>query len=805
MNNDESASRGNGINFQMRTAGRAVANALGSGIQINLGSSTDRLRPAAVVEAIEPHDHAVFDEFVGRPVEVKLLTENLRQTFNKDAAIVSVISGLAGIGKTALARRVASQTAQTWFPGGAIFVDLHGYEPNSRVNAEQLFGPILYALGLKSSDVPASADEQAAVFHHQMALFERDGRRVLLVLDNVSDTSQVSGLLPRQRNHRAVLTSRDRLGDLHDATFIALPELSREEAVTLVDGSLRRRNPDDCRISQQYAATAELVSLCGFLPLALQISASLLADEPGRDVQDMVAELSDSHTRLDGLTYGQRGVQSAFNLSYRNLGPKQAQIFRLLAIHPGPHFSSEATAALTGESVSSTRRMLAELARAHLIEHHSALNRWRLHDLVHIYARQLASDEALKDDVDAALGRLLHYYVETAGAADSLLRGRTDMESRARFHDAPEALEWFDTERPSLIAVISIAEISDLPDIAMRLSLAMAGYYNWRHQPSELLSMTITASTASSSIPSRDVEPDDLDRIGHAYQQSGFLEEAITNYEKAISLYRNNKHTEGLARSLRNFGMALLEAQKPEDAITALAEAADLYHGLKERREEAAALTNLGNVLRQEKCLKDAITVLRRAANLHKHASDLPGEAAALTNLGAALVESARFDVTLVTLGEAAQLLSRAAALYQNVRDRRGEASALTNLGSVLRKLRKFDDASAVLHQAAALYGEIGDRSGQAGSFTNLGSVLAKQGKAREAISLLNQAVSLYSRAGDRHGQAGALTNLGMVLAQEGETSEAVSQLGEAARLYSQGGDFERERRALKMIGKIRN
>lgn len=134
---------------------------------------------------------------------------------------------------------------------------------------------------------------------------------------------------------------------------------------------------------------------------------------------------------------------------------------------------------------------------------------------------------------------------------------------------------------------------SPVPGIAMRLSLAMAEYYNWRHQSSELLSMTITASTASSSIPSQDIGPEDLDRLGYAYQQSGFLEEAIANYEKAISLYRNSKHTQGLARSLRNFGMALMEVQKPRDAIAVLVEAADLYHGMRETHEEAAALTNL--------------------------------------------------------------------------------------------------------------------------------------------------------------------------------------------------------------------
>ena len=295
-----------------------------------------------------------------------------------------------------------------------------------------------------------------------------------------------------------------------------------------------------------------------------------------------------------------------------------------------------------------------------------------------------------KADIDAALGRLLNHYAEKADAAGSRLREQRSKESIAAFPDAREALEWFDIEHASLIAAISFAEVSKLPDIAMKLSLAMAEYYNWRHRSSELLSMTITASTASSSIPNQDIRPDDLDKLGHAYQQSGFLEEAVANYEKAISLYRNSKHTQGLARSLKNFGMALVEVRRLRDAIAALAEAADLYHGMGKMHEEAAALTNLGNVLRQEGLFENAITVLRRAAELHQHSADLPGEAAALTNLGAALVEAARVDTAPAPLEEAAKLLSRAAALYQEVRDGRGEASALTNLGSVLRKLRSL-------------------------------------------------------------------------------------------------------------------
>lgn len=807
---DDSARRGDDINLQVHTAGRAVSNSLGSGVQINLGYPGNRARTAAVVEAIGPHDHAVFDEFIGRQGEVEVLTENLLRAYDDDEAVVSVISGLAGVGKTALARYVASQTTRVWFPGGAIFVDVHGYDLDSRVSAEQLFGPILYALGTKASDVPASVDEQAAVFHHQMTLLARDGHRVLLIFDNVSEIGQVSGLLPRQRTHRALLTSRDRLGDMPDATFISLPALSQEDAIALVDSSLRRRNSKDHRISSQRAAAAELVSLCGFLPLALQISASLLADEPGREIKDMVTELSDSRTRLDGFEYGEHGVQSAFYLSYQNLSPKQAQIFRLLAIHPGQHFSCEATAALAGESAVFTRRMLAGLARSHLIEYHSARNRWQLHDLVRIYARQLAVGGTLKDEVDEARQRLLQFYVETAGSAESVLRGQAAVRQTAQFSDAREAIEWFEAERPSLIAAISFAEILNLPDTAMRLSLALAGYYNWRHQPTELLGMTFTASTAFSNVPAGKIKPDDFDRMGYMYQQSGFLEEALANYESAISFYRINGDTAGLARSLRNFGMALMEVQRPRDAITVLAEAAALCKSTKEAHEEASALTNLGNALRQEKLFENAVEALGRAAELHRNLSDLSGEAAALTNLGAALAETARLDATQAApkeaaelLSQAAEFLSRAADLYQRVRDQRGEASSLTNLGSTLRRLGRLDGASAVLHQAAALYSETGDWNGQAGAFTNMASVLAKQGKASRAVDLLGQAVSLYAKTGNSRGQAGALYNLGMILAQNGEAREAAIRLAEAATLYNQDGDFERERRALRLIERI--
>ncbi len=336
----------------------------------------------------------------------------------------AVVAGLPGVGKTALALHVAREAVfvRGWFPGGVPFVDLRGYDPDGQLTAGQALGELLRQLGVADADLPP-AGEQAGRYQSELAHLADAGKPVLLVTDNASSAAQVEALIPARSEHRLLVTSRDILASL-PARLIDLDVLSPPAAADLIAQVLTSARPSDRRARDEAAALQQVAELCGRLPLALQITAEILKADPGLPAAAMAAELQDPPARLAALSRENgggrtRAVRAAFEASYRRLAAEQAQLFRLLALNPGPDTATEAAAALAGVPAGQVRSLLAALAGASLVtEQPVGGNRWRMHDLIRLYAVELGRAAARDDQSEAAVDRLLEHYRDTAGAAD---------------------------------------------------------------------------------------------------------------------------------------------------------------------------------------------------------------------------------------------------------------------------------------------------------------------------------------------------------------------------------------------------
>jgi hypothetical protein len=291
-----------------------------------------------------------------------------------------VLTGMAGVGKTALAC-LAARTAvgRGWFPGGAVIVELHG--PGSDpVTPEWVYVSLLRALDPNSP--VATVDEQTSAYHHLMSHLEQVTQPVLLVLDNAEHTDQVAGLLPGGRTHRVLITSRHPLEGL-PASRLEVDVLAPDLAIEL----LGTRRPGDPRLGADPAAAADLARLCGHLPLALQIVAVLMADDPARPTTELLNELADETTRLQSLPGERWAGRAAVELAYRRLDDRPARLFRLLATAPGADVSAQTAAALSGQPIELARQTLAALARAHLLESRQP-GQWRMHDRIRPHAQR---------------------------------------------------------------------------------------------------------------------------------------------------------------------------------------------------------------------------------------------------------------------------------------------------------------------------------------------------------------------------------------------------------------------------------
>lgn len=308
--------------------------------------------------------------FSGREGELLQVAGLLDPAADTGAVVVSAVAGLAGVGKTALAVQAGhAARKQGWFEGGVLFVDLHGYD-ESPVRPDQALGELLRALGVAAEHIPDGLEARAALFRSVLAGIHEP---LLLIADNASSEAQVRPLLPGEGPHRMVVTSRHTLADLH-ARLVDVTVLGEDSSVELLDAALRAGRSDDSRIIDESEAAIQLARICGGLPLALQIVASLLKGDPAHGVGELAKELSAERVRLQRLQYDDGSgasapsVAAAFELSYRRLDEDTARMFRNLALNPGPDLSTNAAAILVDQPVSQARGILAQLARAHLID-----------------------------------------------------------------------------------------------------------------------------------------------------------------------------------------------------------------------------------------------------------------------------------------------------------------------------------------------------------------------------------------------------------------------------------------------------
>jgi NB-ARC domain len=380
-----------GLSARVQRSGQATAGPAGlanSGV-IGVINVENRSAPVALAQLPMP-----TAGFIGRESELAEITALLNPVGETDAVVVSVVAGLAGVGKTALAIEAAHAADKAgWFPGGMLFRDLHGYD-DAPVQPGRALDWLLRDLGVAADHIPPTADERAGRYR---AVLARINDPVLIIADNASSEAQVQLLLPGPGPHRVMVTSRHTLAGLSSARQIEVEVLDDESGVALLDGALRTLRPDDDRIIADRPDAMRLAGICGGLPLALQISAALLKANKSRKVSDLADELTDEKRRLKALHYDDGSgtstlsVAATFELSYRQLDEAAKRVFRLMSVNPGPDVSTDAAMALTGLPIRNLLRVLERLHQAHLVEAAAgAAGRWGMHDLMRTYAKQLS-------------------------------------------------------------------------------------------------------------------------------------------------------------------------------------------------------------------------------------------------------------------------------------------------------------------------------------------------------------------------------------------------------------------------------
>ncbi|MEV7773626.1 tetratricopeptide repeat protein [Kitasatospora sp. NPDC086791] len=644
---------------------------------------------------------------------------------------VVLVSGQPGLGKTAFALH-AAHTLASRFPDGQLSLDLGGMSARP-LPARDALGQVLRALGVEDAAVPAGTEERAGLYR---ALVRE--RRLVLVLDDAADESQVRPLLPGSGPAVTIVTSRNALPGLESVHRLSLDVLAPAEAAGLL---ARIAGPE--RIEAAPDATAELARLCGYLPLALRIAGQRLVARPQQPVAHLVRQLAAEENRLDLLETGDLAVRPAFELSYRRLPAESRLVLRRCALTAGPDFTAAVAADYAGCSPARTELLLEQLVDAGLVQP-AAPDRYRLHDLVRLYAgERLGVDETPEElaeartragrrILDRAVAYGLRFDPEHAkGLPRAAAEGATTGVGKDTTEDATtdptgatgstsahltEAAYWLEYEHPEWLAALRHAqragryrEVVDTAEAMHWFSDRLLSWGIW----AEVFQLSADAARA---LGDRQAEAVHVNYLAWTYVT------CLHRYQRGIELASG---------------------------------AMELAQELGDREQQGWALTYLASGLRYLRRHREATDAFQRAAEAFAQVdnrSAMIGRLVTLRGAANCLRESGRAEEAVDTrrraLAGALELVERWSEPLMNL------LAAMTahELGLDRAASKRWPAAEKAYRQALVHFEAVGRPDSMTKTLTELGTALIEQGRAEEARELLTEALTDLSANGPRPG-----------------------------------------------------
>ncbi|MBM7860997.1 AfsR/SARP family transcriptional regulator [Lentzea nigeriaca] len=605
-----------------------------------------------------------------------------------------VVSGTAGVGKTALAVHWAHRVAGR-FPDGQLYVNLRGFDPSGAVMAPgEAVRAFLDALGVDPQRIPASLDAQTALFRSALA-----DKRVLVVLDNARDADQVRPLLPGSPGCVVLVTSRNRLAGLvatHGAHPLALDLLSTVEARVLLADRL-----GEDRLRAEPDAADEIITRCSGLPIALTIVAARV-DCTSFSLQAIAAELRGGLDPFDGGDSA-TDVRAVFSWSYHALEPAAARLFRLLGPHPGPDVSAAAAASLFGAPV---RPVLAELTRAHLLTEHQP-GRYVFHDLLRAYATEQAQHHDSDAERRAATTRLHDHYVHTAHTATRLLSPAREVITpptpQPGVHpeslgDFDQALAWFTAEHHVLLAAVDHAAATGLDPHAGHLAWALAEFLERRGHWLDLAAVGHVALAAALRLADPLAQSHAHRFLARASTQLDRLDDAHLHHRRSLDVAGDPV---GQARSHRELAYVCERQGRHDQALDHSRQAMELYEAAGHRRGQAGALNAVGWYQALLGDLGQALTSCQAALELLEELDDPDGEASTWDSLG--YIHHHRGDHR-----EAIACYRRSLDVFRSLGDRYWTADVLVHLGDSHLAAGDPGSAGAAWQEALGILEDLG-------------------------------------------------------------------------------------------------
>ncbi|MCC3765923.1 tetratricopeptide repeat protein [Glycomyces sp. TRM65418] len=654
--------------------------------------------------------------FTGRRIERDRIAALAEAAGPDGGAVVVVIEGMAGIGKTELAHRAALDLIDAGLVGDTrLFADLRGYDPlEPPAAAEAVIRGFLGHLGVPGRRIDTlSPAARVALLHRELA-----PRRALIVLDNAADEAQLEPLLPRAAGCVALVTSRRRLTGLQAVARVPLDVLSAREALEI----LRRRDPTG-RLDAASEGAMALVELCRRLPLELTAVGRQLESKPDWSIGDHVERLR----RIP--PHEHSGPVLA--LSYDGLPDSAKRLFRLLAIHPGRRFAADDAAALAADPVTDVQAELTRLYDENLLLRRGE-GHYEFHDSVRALATELAHREDPASRQHAAVGNLLRHY-------------RRRLESSS---DADAA--WLSADRATLLACLHVADHDEaVAALAAPLNrgLRLLGHYDEaRICNRQLLRIARRAGRL-------DWEADARAGLAEIDRLTGKFQAAAEGFGQVLHLRRRLGDPAGEADALRGLAQTASNDDYPL-ALERYRSALEIHRRLGNAVGEAEVLWGLAEIALSVGDHATAAAHATEVTSICNRIGNHIGEAYGLRALADVAAEQG-------DLGTAERRYRRSMAICERIGNRRGAAYALSGLAGAALRAGDLDRSERRYRRVLDGCRRIGDIAGEADALRGLAETALARGAFASAADGFARALPIYRETGDRVGEAHTLTGLG--------------------------------------------
>ena len=777
----------------------------------SLGLPSDTGQPAGPAEKPPASPRQLpssIADFIGRQAQIVDVTRLLAEARNAGTSQYAVpiigIAGFGGVGKSTLALRVAHESAED-YPDGHLYVDLGGMAGEDRTAT--VLARFLRALGVNGTVIPDSLEERAEMYRSRVA-----NKRLLLVIDHVTNEAEVVPLLPGSSTCAVILTSRTRLDRLAGAHWVSLDAFDDDTAMQLLAKIVGWE-----RLQAEPVAAQQLVEYCGGLPLALRIAGARLASRPHWRIGELARRLKNEVQRLDELSHRGLEIRSSIGLSYRTLPESVKRLFRLIALPEAREFPSWTAAALLNCSLKEAEETLERLVDVQLLnigETNDGETRYRIHDLIRVYARERLMDTESAAERTAALRRLLGGWLALAelahraeyGGDYTILHGTAERFRLAEWSDRTvgdcpstwreNPLEWMEKERGSLVAAVRTAAEADEHELCWDLALTLVSLFEVRGYFDDWKETAELAHAVCSRAGNR------TGRAAMRYSQGTLamfqkqLSVAQQFFGQALEIFSADENVHGQALVLRNAAIVDRLLGNFDSMLGKYEEALTMMRTVGDVIGQANILRNLSKYRIDQGDIEEAAQMLSEALQLCQQVNYVRGEAQV----------ASRYAELYLSTGQpmlARQTLNRVLESVRQIGDRIGEAHALYGLGVVRRREGRLDTAEATLLHALSVAEEVGDRLIQGQAHYAIGELCLARGENVRSAEHLQRARELFDELGSSLWLAKTLIQL-LEAGEAGDAAPGVDDIDRVTEVLA-NSDSKEAGRLLRSLAEVRS